>query len=709
MLALYRSGRQTEALEAYRHARQTLVEELGIEPSPALKELERAILAHDSGLAGPVEAERAITNLPSPPTPLIGRQRELAELAELVGQARLVTLTGPGGSGKTRLALEAAAELVEAYPDGVWWVPVGALRDPALVEPTIAQVLGAKDGLAEYLRGKRTLLLLDNFEQLVEAAPRLSELLAETEQVTILVTSREPLHVGGEHQYPVPPLPEQEAVELFSERARSVDPGFEPDDHIAEICRRLDGLPLAIELAAARVKVLASAALLERLEHPLPVLTGGTRDAPERQRTLGATIAWSHELLSEREQALFRRLAVFASGFTLEAAEEVCAADLDGLHSLVDKNLVHREGERFAVLETIRVYALERLEASGELDRIRRRHFDFFLALAEEAKKDLELGLRANWLTHLELEHDNCRAALQWARERDEPRLELRLAAALSRFWYARSHWDEGRRRVAGALGRDREAPAELRGHALRWAALMAYRQGDLDAARAFAEEAAAGHRATGDIGGLASAVNMLGVVALGERKHEEARALFEESRSMREELGDEFQLQSLPYNVGLLALDQREYDEARRQLEAVLALARKHELGEQVAESLCDLGFVALGQSRYGEAQDLLEESLRMSVELGWKENVDFCLVGLASVSAAAEELERAARLLGVAEALGEELHLRLEPYVESTRAGTAGELKPRLGNDRFAACLAEGGSLSFSEAVSLALADGD
>ena len=709
MLALYRADRQAEALQVYHDTRRLLVDELGIEPSPALRELEKAILSQDSGLAVPAPAERGPTNLPSPPTPLIGRERELAELLELTSQARLVTLTGVGGTGKTRLALEAAAKLVEAYPDGVWWVPLAALRDPELVEPTIAQTLAAKDGLAEHLRGKRTLLLLDNFEQLVEAAARLSELLADTEQVTILVTSREPLHLGAEHQYPVPPLPEEEAVELFTARARQLTPGFEPTETVAEICRRLDGIPLAIELAAARIKVLAPAALLERLEHPLSVLTGGNRDAPDRQRTLAATIAWSYELLSEREQALLRRLAVFAGDFTLEAAEEVCAADLDSLHSLVDKSVVDRRGDRFAMLETIREYALERLEASGEMDGIRRRHFDFFLALAEEARKDLARDQGAAlWLPRLELEHDNCRAALRWARDLDEPRLELQLAAALLIFWHSRGHLDEGRSRIAEALARDPGAPAELRWRALRSATMMAHNQGDPDAARAFAQEAVAGHRATGDARGLAQAISLLGMVAASERKHREARALYEESKAMREKLGDEVQLQHSLHNLGLLALDQGQYDEARRQIEAALAIARRHRQEGRLANGLSGLGYVAIGQSRHAEARKLFEQSLRMSVEPGWKDFVDYCLVGLASVSAATQDLERAARLLGAAEALSDEINLRLEPPVESTRARTAHELDSRLGSDRFAACVAQGRSLSFSEAVSLALADG-
>ena len=519
ILSLYRCGRQADALEAYRQARKTLVEEHGIEPSSSLKELEKSILAQDAELAPPPASRR--TNLPSAgdaahrPRARAGRARR-ARVASAAGDTDRV-----GGSGKTRLALEPAAKLVEDYPDGVWWVPLAALRDPGLVEPTIAHLLSVKDGLARTCwaprtaspstcADKRTLLVLDNFEQLVEAAPQLSELLAETEHVAILVTSREPLHVSAEHQYPVPPLPEEDAVALFTARARQVTPGFEATETVAEICRRLDGLPLAIELAAARVKVLEPEQILARIEHRLELLTAGPRDAPERQRTLRATIEWSYELLDDAEQQLFAGLAVFVGGFDLEAAEAVCSADLRTLAALIDKSLLRpAEQGRFVMLETIREYALERLEEAGDLDRIRRRHFDFFLTLAEEANEDLERDQRAGiWLERLELEHDNCRAALQWARELGEPRLELRLVTALSLFWDMRGHWDEGRNRLAEPSRGIREAPADLRGHALRRAVMLAHKQGDPDAARALAEEATAGYRATGDTRGLAHALS---------------------------------------------------------------------------------------------------------------------------------------------------------------------------------------------------------
>ena len=314
------------------------------------------------------------TNLPVPATPFLGRERELVEVVGLLDGTRLLTLTGPGGMGKTRLASQAAGVASDRYPDGVWWIPLAPLRDPALVLETAAQVVGSKDRLAENVADKAMLLLFDNFEQVVEAAADLASLLASCPNLDLLVTSREPLHVTGEQEYQVPPLAHEEGVGLFLARARAVEPDFQADEAVPEICRRLDDLPLALELAAARVKALSSMQILERLEQRLPLLTGGARDLPERQRTLRSTIEWSHELLTPEEQQLFSQLAVFLGGCTLEAAEEVAEAELDTLHSLVDKSLVRHTGDRYWMLETIREYAGERLRASGDLEAMERRH-----------------------------------------------------------------------------------------------------------------------------------------------------------------------------------------------------------------------------------------------------------------------------------------------------------------------------------------------
>ena len=314
------------------------------------------------------------TNLPVPPTPFLGRERELDELSRLLmdGNVRLLTLTGPGGTGKTRLAVQAAAEAAEVYPDGIFWVALAPLRDPTLVMPTIAQVLGAKDDLVGHLESRKVLLLVDNLEHLLQAATELGELLANCPRLTVLATSREPLHLSAEHEYPIQPLQESDAVTLFHERARAAGCAITGNGEVPEICRRLDHLPLAIELAAARAKTLPPRALLERLDQRLPLLTGGPRDLPERQQTLRSTIAWSHELLGPNEQLLFARLAVFAGGCTLESAEQICAAEVDTLHSLVDKNLLRRSNERYWMLETIREFAREQLDSSGEVDEVRR-------------------------------------------------------------------------------------------------------------------------------------------------------------------------------------------------------------------------------------------------------------------------------------------------------------------------------------------------
>ena len=358
------------------------------------------------------------TNLPVQATPLIGRERELTEAGRLLRGARLLTLTGPGGSGKTRLALQLAADAIEDFPGRVVWVPLQAIRDPELVPLTISRALGRVE--------ERTLVVLDNFEQVLPAAPRVADVLDEFPQLTVLVTSREPLHIVGEREYPVTPLPEPEAVALFVDRATAAKPDFAEEDAVIEICHRLDCLPLAIELAAARVKVLAANDLLKRLDRRLPILTGGPRDAPERQQTLRATIAWSYELLSPEEQQAFARLAVFAGGCTLEAAEDVCEASLDTVAALIDKSLLYREEDRYFMLETIGEYALERLEEDGELDAVRQRHAEYFLAQARSVEDLVRSPQAARALDSLERDHENLRAALQWlSGETDRP---LRLA-----------------------------------------------------------------------------------------------------------------------------------------------------------------------------------------------------------------------------------------------------------------------------------------
>jgi predicted ATPase/class 3 adenylate cyclase len=354
------------------------------------------------------------TNLPVQPTPLIGRERELQEARRLLVTHRIVTLTGPGGSGKTRVALQLAANAVEDFPDGVVWVPLQALRDSDLVLPTIARALGAGERSGGGAGDARLLLVLDNFEQLLDAAPRVANLAAELPHLKLLITSRQPLHVSGEYEYPVLPLLDREALTLFVERATAVKPDFVDDGAVLDICRRLDCLPLALELAAARVKVLSAAELLKRLDRRLPILTGGAQDWPERQRTLRATIAWSYDLLTADEQRLFDRLAVFAGGCTLKAAETVCDADLDSVAGLVDKSLLRREDDRYSMLDTLGEYALERLQDRGEEDEFRQRHAEYYLEQARSVERLIRSPRAAGALDRLERDHANLRLALRW-------------------------------------------------------------------------------------------------------------------------------------------------------------------------------------------------------------------------------------------------------------------------------------------------------
>ena len=379
--------------------------QLGSEPFPPLKSISN-------------------TNLPRPASSLVGRETERDELlAMLQNGTRLVTLTGPGGSGKTRLALEVASDLVSSFPAGVFWSDLSPLRDPALVTETLAQTLGAKDGLAEHIADRELLLVLDNFEQVAEAAPDLGQLLSACPKLRAMVTSRELLRVNGEVEYPVPPLAETEAVELFCARS-----ALEPDETLVKLCRRLDNMPLAIELAAARTRVLTPTQILDRLAQRLDLLKGG-RDADPRQQTLRATIEWSHDLLEDDERLLFAHLAVFAGGCTLEAAEEVADAEIDILQSLVDKSLLRHTGERFWMLETIHDYARERLAAGGDEARLRREHALALLEFLERADREIDKGSdgAAALAARIDAEHANTRAALEWARETDEHEVLLRL------------------------------------------------------------------------------------------------------------------------------------------------------------------------------------------------------------------------------------------------------------------------------------------
>ena len=474
------------------------------------------------------------TNLPRPVSSFVGRDREVAEIDALLRDgARLVTLTGPGGTGKTRLAIESAAELVPEFRNGVFWVGLAGLGDAALVPATIAQTLGAKVGLAEHIGEREMLLLLDNLEQVVDAAPGLAGLVENCPNLRLLVTSRERLRVRGETEYAVPPLAEREAIELFCARSE-----LEASDEIAELCRRLDSLPLAVELAAARTSVLSPAQILDRLAMRLDLLKGG-RDADPRQQTLRATIEWSHELLTDDEKTLFARLAVFRGGCTFEAAEEVIDADIDTVQSLVDKSLMRHTGERFWMLETIREFATERLERSGAADRLRARHAEHFLALAEEVEKKLLGAGSEHWYDLLERDHENLRSALEHFESIGQFEAAMRLGGAIAEFWDQRAHHAEALRRYTDLLAADTR-PTPARAKALNGAAMMAMKSNDPQTALLWQEEALVLYRQFGDKRGTANALWGLGYLRVEDGLFASAREMLRESIRLFDEVGDD-------------------------------------------------------------------------------------------------------------------------------------------------------------------------
>jgi predicted ATPase/class 3 adenylate cyclase len=644
------------------------------------------------------------TNLPIAASPILGREREIGEvLALLGGGARLVTITGPGGTGKTRLALQVAAELVGTVADGVYWVSLAGLSDPELVVPEIARTLPARDDLLGYLRGKELVLLLDNFEHLVASASEVMPLLAASEGLRVLVTSRAPLRLSGEHEYALEPLPPDDAATLFVERARGVGAALAPTSTIESICRKLDGLPLAIELAAARTKLLSPEMLLERLDHALPLLTGGTRDAPERQRTLRATIEWSYDLLDTESKALFARLSVFVGSFPLAAAEEVCEADLDSLASLVDLSLLKPIAEdRFLMLETIREYAAEKLEVSGEAAELRRRHANAFCSLAAECYAH-RVDAEAESADRLESDHDDLRAALEWLAVHD-PDVELELAGTLGWFWMSHSHIAEGRRRVTDALTRS-SAEGPVRATALTAAGGLAGWLGDADECRALLGAGIALWHKLGDDAELASALDTLGWALFAVGDIPPGLAAFEESLELRRTSGDALgEMRSLS-GVCQMLVAEGEVDRAEQLSRELLHLAR--ERGDLRSEHFGHhfLGDCALIRGDYDEAEDLYKASLRAALPLGDLLETSFEVQGVGMSAAGKGDWARGLRLVAAGYAVWESTGATVGvPFWNALLERHIGAARERLGPDADDVW-AEGHAMPFDDAVTLAL----
>jgi non-specific serine/threonine protein kinase len=728
------------------------------------------------------------SNLPVQVTSFIGREREQAEVAALLTDAHLVTLSGSGGVGKTRLALQVVAALTDRFPDGLWLVELAALSDPTLVPQTVATVLGLREEpgqsllatLTSHVVPRQLLLLLDNCEHLIGACAELATaLLRSCPDLRLLATSREGLEVAGETLYRVPSLalpdpqllpavgrlPDYEAVRLFLDRARACRPHFGLTEAnaaaVVTACRRLDGIPLAIELAAARVDVLSVEQIAARLDDRFRLLTGGPRTAVPRQQTLRATLEWSWDLLTAGEQVVLRRLAVFMGGWTLDAAEAVCAAAdlpsdevLDLLAGLVSKSLVQvstTDGQtRYGLLETVRQYGQEQLAVSGEGAAVRDRHLAWCLALAEEAEPALEGPEQGAWLSRLETEHDNMRAALRWSlQDGDDTALGLRLSGALWRFWESRGYISEGRGWLEAALASGGPATTTAYAMALNAAGNLAERQGDYERAVALHEDALVLRRERGDRQGIAASLNNLGIVAYHQGNYGRAATLHEESLALERELGDRWGVASSLNNLGIVAYLQGDYGRTVALHEEALALFR--ELGDnlRIATALTNLGAVVCQQGDYGRAAALHEEALALNRRLGSKWGIAASLVNLGGVAyqqgdyertralyiegillsrdIGARELvaavlegmawllvahgqaHRAAALAGAAEEVREVLGVPLEPEQWAEHDQALQAMRAALGEEAFAAAWAAGRTLSLEEAIALALEHGE
>ena len=795
------SGRPERALAQYERLRDALQRDIGTRPTEATRRLRDGIAAGRLPTAPPAGSARGAPsealrhNLPAPTTSFVGREQEMIRVKRALAMTRLLTLTGAGGSGKTRLALEAARDLVGSYPDGVCLVELAPLSDAGLVAQEVSGTLGVQerpgepltDTLVEALAAKDMLLVIDNCEHLVEEAARLADaLLASCPRLKVLATSREHLGVSGEVVWAVPPLSlpgdttnevltadtlmRYEAVRLFSDRARLRLPDFELTQEnaqsVARVCRKLDGIPLAIELATARMGALAVEQVAQRLDVSLDVLKGNARSAAPRQQTLRATLDWSYDLLAEDERAFFRRLSVFVGGWTLEAADEVCSGDgieredvLDLLGGLVDKSLVvagaGRGGTmRYGMLEPIRQYARQKLEEGGHASGLRDSHAAFYVVLAEKAEPELAGPRQEVWMERLEGEHDNMRAALSWVLERGEAESALRLVAALWRFWHTRGHASEGVGWMERAIAQSEPTASPVRVKALEGMGWLTQLQGDFDRARANYEEMLELSQEIGDKGNAATALNSLGTVAvqqgdnsrartllqenlrvieelqeegdpatalkrfyacnlLGylalneEGDYEQATALWEESLALAKEAGDTFLVGNTLANLGHPALMQGDYERAKARSEEALEVSYK--LGGTSAwfasSALINLGIAALGMGEQERATEAFERALLAGRDTGAKPRVIESLEGMAGLAGAAGRADRAARLWGAAEAAREADGIALSPGERALHEPHLDSARSRLGETAWEEALAKGRAMSLEEAADYAV----
>ena len=754
------SGQRGEALRQYGRLLEVLSaeEEFDAEPGSETRRLYEEISTgrFPPARSPPTSAPReepapSPHNLPVARTSFVGREREVVEVKRLLAMTGLLSLTGPGGSGKTRLAVELARDLIGSYPDGVWLVELAPLSDPALVPGTVAGVLGVReqpnrppiDTLAEALKARKMLLVLDNCEHLIDACARLMDvLLGSCPGVRVLATSREPLNVAGEVVWPVPSLSvpdaerpltvaglkSYESARLFVERALYRPSAFvltaEIANTVAEICQQLDGIPLAIELAAARVGALAVGQISERLGDSLKLLTGGDRTATPRQQTLRGTLDWSYDLLSEPEKELFRWLSAFAGGWTLEAAEAVGAGEgveeegrvsnppvLDLLSRLVDKSLVVAEAaggsSRYRMLEPVRQYAREKLEESGEAEKVHRRHAEHYLALAGQAERELYGSDRTRWLDLLETEHDNIRAALVWSLDGGDEELGLRLVSRLWLFWSTRGYLDEGRGWLEkGVTGSSAKL---LKARALEGASFIAFFQTEYDLCRALAEEGVLLYRELGDDDGVASCLtNISGAAIMGMQDLEPARALHQEAWKLRPRLRDPRTIAKMLIVSALFSLLEGDLEGASVKLHEE-ALAMYRDVGDVQGMGMClsDLGWMALIRGDFDEATKILRDNLRLSGPANDMQGIQNGLLGLAGVAASLEQPDRAARLWGAAKAVREATGIRLAPLTMSAMnyEGGIAAVRDRLGEERFVLAWTEGEAMPPAAAIEYAL----